>query len=145
MSREAGSTATWASSLSAAASDPLRVLTYISFWVLFSVLFAKLWVELGGMSADKAAKKLLDAQVQVPGFRSTTSTVKVVLQRYIPAVTVLGGIIVGLLAGVSDILGVFGSGIGLLLMIDIILQYYQMLLKEQVESLMPRLGGLIAK
>ncbi len=47
--------------------------------------------------------------------------------------------------GLSDILGVFGSGIGLLLMIDIILQYYQMLLKEQVESLMPRLGGLIAE
>jgi preprotein translocase subunit SecY len=132
-------------SLSAAASDPIRVLTYITFWVLFSVLFAKLWVELGGMSADKAAKSLLDAQVQVPGFRSTTSTVKVVLQKYIPAVTVLGGIIVGLLAGVSDILGVFGSGIGLLLMIDIILQYYQMLMKEQVESLMPRLGGLIAR
>jgi preprotein translocase subunit SecY len=83
--------------------------------------------------------------VQVPGFRSTTSTVKVVLQKYIPAVTVLGGIIVGLLASVSDLLNVFGSGIGLLLMIDIILQYYQMLLKEQVESLMPRLGGLIAR
>jgi preprotein translocase SecY subunit len=132
-------------SLSAAAADPIRVLTYIAFWVLFSVLFAKLWVELGGMSADKAAKSLLDAQVQVPGFRSTTSSVKVVLQKYIPAVTILGGIIVGLLAGVSDILGVFGSGIGLLLMIDIILQYYQMLLKEQVESLMPRLGGLIAR
>jgi len=133
------------SSLSAAAAAPITVITSISFWVLFSVLFAKLWVELGGMSADKAAKSLLDAQVQVPGFRSTTSTVKVVLQKYIPAVTVLGGIIVGLLAGVSNILGVFGSGIGLLLMIDIILQYYQMLLKEQVESLMPRLGGLIAR
>jgi preprotein translocase SecY subunit len=132
-------------SLIAAASDPVRILTYLVFWVIFSVLFAKLWVELGGMSADKAAKSLLDAQVQVPGFRSTTSTVKIVLQKYIPAVTILGGIIVGLLASVSDILGVFGSGIGLLLMIDIILQYYQMLLKEQVESLMPRLGGLIAR
>jgi len=133
------------SSLSAAAAAPLTVVTSLAFWVVFSVLFAKLWVELGGMSADKAAKSLLDAQVQVPGFRSTTSTVKVVLQKYIPAVTVLGGIIVGLLSGVSNILGVFGSGIGLLLMIDIILQYYQMLLKEQVESLMPRLGGLIAR
>ena len=132
-------------SLTLVASDPLRVITYIAFWVLFSVLFAKLWVELGGMSAEKAAKSLLDAQVQVPGFRSTTSTVKVVLQKYIPAVTVLGGIIVGLLASVSDLLNVFGSGIGLLLMIDIILQYYQMLLKEHVESLMPRLGGLIAR
>jgi len=109
------------------------------------VLFAKLWVELGGMSAEKAAKSLLDANVLVPGFRSTTSIVKVVLQRYISAVTLLGGIIVGLIASVSDVIGVFGSGIGLLLMTDIILQYYQMLLKEQVENLMPRLGGILGR
>jgi preprotein translocase SecY subunit len=132
-------------SLTLAAEDPLRILTYVGFFVLFSVLFAKLWVELGGMSAEKAAKSLLDAQVQVPGFRSTTYTVKTVLQKYISAVTILGGIIVGMLASVSDILGVFGSGIGLLLMIDIILQYYQMLIRERVESLMPRLGGLIGR
>ncbi len=130
--------------LGQAAADPLRTLTSIGFMVLFSVLFARLWVELGGMSPEKAAKSLLDAQVHVPGFRSTTASLGMVLGRYIPAVTIIGGVLVGLIAGVSSALGVFGgSGIGLLLMVDIILQYYQTLVKEQVEDLMPRLGGLI--
>ncbi|MEM0118615.1 MAG: preprotein translocase subunit SecY [Conexivisphaerales archaeon] len=131
-------------SLGQAAHEPLQTVTSILFMVLFSVLFAKLWVELGGMSPEKAAKSLLDAQVSVPGFRSTTASLGLVLAKYIPSVTVIGGLLVGLIAGVSSIFGVYGgSGIGLLLMIDIILQYYQTLIKEQVDELMPRLGGLI--
>jgi preprotein translocase subunit SecY len=51
--------------------------------------------------------------------------------------------LIGLVAGVSDLFGVFGTGIGILLMVDIILQYYQMLLKEQVEEVSPALAGLI--
>lgn len=133
-------------SLGQAAQDPLRTLTSILFMVLFSILFAKLWVELGGMSPEKAAKSLLDAQVTVPGFRSTTASLGLVLAKYIPSVTIIGGLLVGLIAGVSSVLGVYGgSGIGLLLMIDIILQYYQTLIKEQVDELMPRLGGLIGR
>jgi len=131
-------------SLGQAAHEPLQTFTSILFMVVFSVLFAKLWVELGGMSPEKAAKSLLDAQVSVPGFRSTTASLGLVLAKYIPSVTVIGGLLVGLIAGVSSIFGVYGgSGIGLLLMIDIILQYYQTLIKEQVDELMPRLGGLL--
>ncbi len=131
-------------SLGQAAHEPLQTVTSILFMVVFSVLFAKLWVELGGMSPEKAAKSLLDAQVSVPGFRSTTASLGLVLAKYIPSVTVIGGLLVGLIAGVSSIFGVYGgSGIGLLLMIDIILQYYQTLIKEQVDELMPRLGGLL--
>jgi preprotein translocase subunit SecY len=65
------------------------------------------------------------------------------LNRYIPTLTIIGGILIGLIAGVSDLFGVFGTGIGILLMVDIILQYYQMLLKEQVEEVSPALAGLI--
>ena len=65
------------------------------------------------------------------------------LNRYIPTLTIIGGILIGLIAGVSDLFGVFGTGIGILLMVDIILQYYQMLLKEQVEEISPALAGLI--
>jgi preprotein translocase SecY subunit len=132
--------------LGQAAVEPLQTVTSILFMVTFSVLFARLWVELGGMSPEKAAKSLLDAQVVVPGFRSTTASLGLVLAKYIPSVTIIGGILVGLIASVSSVLGVFGgSGIGLLLMIDIILQYYQTLVKEQVDELMPRLGGLIGR
>ncbi|MDG6933601.1 MAG: preprotein translocase subunit SecY [Nitrososphaerota archaeon] len=133
-------------SLGQAATEPLQTLTSVAFMIFMSVIFARLWVELGGMSPEKAAKSLLDAQVVVPGFRSTTNSLGMVLAKYIPSVTIIGGILVGVIASVSSVLGVFGgSGIGLLLMIDIILQYYQTFVKEQVDELMPRLGGLIGR
>ena len=113
--------------------------------VVFSIMFAKLWVELGGMSAEKAAKSLLDAKVHLPGFRSTRSSIQYVLSKYIPTVTLLGGIIIGLIASLSSLLGVFSSGIGLLLMIDITINYYQMLVREHIEVLMPRLGGILGR
>jgi len=42
-------------------------------------------------------------------------------------------------------LAVFGTGIGLLLMCDIILQYYQMLVKEQLEEFSPQLAGILGQ
>jgi preprotein translocase subunit SecY len=53
--------------------------------------------------------------------------------------------ILGVLAGASDVLGVFGSGIGLLLTVDILINYYNLLIKEQVETVMPRLGALLGR
>ena len=53
--------------------------------------------------------------------------------------------VLGLIAGVSDVLGVFGSGIGVLLMVDILINYYNQLIKEQVEVVMPRLGALLGR
>ncbi|MCL4518006.1 MAG: preprotein translocase subunit SecY [Thaumarchaeota archaeon] len=125
--------------------DYLRALTYVLFAVVFSVMFARIWVEIGGLSPKAAAKSLIGADVMVPGFRRTGTSVEAILSKYIPVITILGGIFIGLLASVSDILGVYGTGVGLLLMIDIIIQYYQMLVKEQLESMMPRLGSLLGR
>ncbi len=123
--------------------DPLHSIVYLLYLVGMAVLFARLWVEIGGLNPRAVAKNLMDADVQVPGFRRTGLSIEQVLNRYIPTLTIIGGILIGLVAGVSDLFGVFGSGIGILLMVDIILQYYQMLLKEQVEELSPALAGLI--
>jgi protein transport protein SEC61 subunit alpha len=126
-------------------TDWLRALTYVVFAVMFSVMFAKVWVEVGGLSPKAAAKSLIGADVMVPGFRRTGTSVESILAKYIPTITVIGGIFVGLLAGLTQLLGVYGTGIGLLLMVDIIIQYYQMLVKEQLESMMPRLGSFLGR
>ncbi|MEM4725914.1 MAG: preprotein translocase subunit SecY, partial [Nitrososphaerales archaeon] len=65
--------------------------------------------------------------------------------KYIPTLTIIGGILIGLIAGASQVLGVFGSGIGILLMVGIIINYYQLLMREQLETMMPRLAGLLGK
>ncbi|MEX0764106.1 MAG: preprotein translocase subunit SecY [Nitrosopumilaceae archaeon] len=131
--------------LELAALDPMRAVVYVLFMIGIIVLFGRLWVELGGLSAKTAAKNLLDADVQVPGFRRSNQPVENLLQKYIPAVTIIGSMILGILAGVSDVLGVFGSGIGMLLMVDILINYYNLLIKEQVETVMPKLGALLGR
>ena len=129
--------------ISSTLADPVQAIIYLLFLTGMAVLFAKLWVEIGGLNPKAVAKNLMDADVQVPGFRRTGLSIEQVLNRYIPTLTIIGGILIGLIAGVADLVGVFGTGIGLLLMVDIILQYYQMLLKEQVEEISPALAGLI--
>ncbi|MFQ6135325.1 MAG: preprotein translocase subunit SecY [Nitrososphaerales archaeon] len=126
-------------------TDPLRAVGYILYFVILSVMFARIWVEIGGLSPKEVAKNLLGADVQVRGFRRSGLSVQAVLSRYIPVITILGGIFIGLLASVSNLLGTFGSGIGLLLMTSITLQYYQTLMREQLETQMPRLAGLLGR
>ena len=109
------------------------------------VLFGRLWIELGGLSAKSAAKNLLDAEVQIPGFRRSNQPVENLLQKYIPSVTIIGSIILGLLAGTSDVLGTFGSGTGMLLTVDILINYYNLLVRERVEEVMPSLGALLGR
>ena len=124
--------------LDVAAQDPLRAVLYVLFMMGIVVVFGRLWVELGGLSPKSAAKNLLDADVQVPGFRRSNQPIEILLNKYIPSVTIVGSMILGALAGFSDVLGVFGSGIGVLLMVDILINYYNQLVREQVEVVMPR-------
>ena len=131
--------------LDALALDPTRGVLYVLFMIGIVVVFGKLWVELGGLSSKKAAQNLLDADVQVPGFRRSNKPIESLLNRYIPSVTLLGSMILGLIAGVSDVLGVFGTGIGVLLTVDILINYYNQLVKEQVEVVMPRPGALLGR
>ena len=131
--------------LSATAHDPLRAVVFVAFLTCFALIFARIWVEIGGLSSRAVAKNLMNADVQVPGFRRSGLSLEQVLNRYIPPITIIGGLIIGLVASVSDCFGVFGTGIGLLLMVDIILQYYQMLVKEQLEEFSPRLAGVLGQ
>ena len=127
------------------AIDPMRGVLYVLFMIGIVVVFGKLWVELGGLSSKKAAQNLLDADVVIPGFRRSNKPVEALLNKYIPSVTILGSVILGVIAGVSDILGVFGSSVGILLTVDILINYYNQLVREKVELVMPRLGAWLGR
>lgn len=131
--------------IEALVKDPLHALFFTLLLVGLAVLFAKIWVEIGGLSPEKVAKSLVDAGVQVPGFRRSEISISQILNKYIPTLTILGGLFIGLLAAFSDLFSVLGSGIGILLMVDIGIQYYQTLMQERIEEFMPRLGGLFGK
>ena len=126
-------------------SDPLRALMYTVLLVLACLFFATTWVQVGGMDARSVAKQLLDSGMQIEGFRRSYTPIQQLLSRYIPTVTVLGGVIVGLIAASADFLGAFGSGTGILLTVGILEQYYQILARERLSEMYPAIGALLGK
>ncbi len=125
--------------------NPSRAVIFTVLMVAFCVIFSVTWIEIGGMGASTVAKQLVDSGMHIPGYRRSARPIEMVLKRYIPAVTILGGIIVGLVAALSDFFGVFGTGMGVLLSVGIIYQYYQQLMQERVAEMYPAfrriLGG----
>jgi preprotein translocase SecY subunit len=117
--------------------DPVRALGYLAILVAFCVIFSLTWLEVGGLGPSTVAKQLVDAGMEIPGYRRSGKAVESILKRYIPAVTILGGILVGLIAGISDFFGVFGSGMGILLSVGIVYQYYEILMQERAAEMYP--------
>jgi len=126
-------------SLSDVLADPLRAAAYTGILVSFSIIFSLTWLEVGGLGPSAVAKQLVDSGMEIPGFRRSGKPIEQVLKRYIPTVTILGGAIVGLIASVADFFGVFGSGMGVLLSVGILYQYYQLLVQERVSEMYPAL------
>lgn len=116
---------------------PLRAIGYLGILIAFCIVFSLTWLEVGGLGASTVARQLVDSGMEVPGYRRSGKAIESILNRYIPAVTVLGGVVVGLIAGVSDFFGVFGSGMGILLSVGIIYQYYEILMKERAAEIYP--------
>jgi len=125
--------------------DPIRGIVYAGLLVVFCLLFAKFWVNVGGLSPSKVAEQLISAGMQVPGFRRAPEVIEKIIGKYISTVTVLGAIIVGLIAGVADYTNTFGTGTGLLLLIGILYQYYELLVRERLTEMYPALGRLLGE
>lgn len=55
--------------------------------------------------------------------------------RYIPTAAAFGGMCIGALTIIADVLGAVGSGTGILLAVTIVYQYYEMMVKEQEQGM----------
>ena len=132
-------------SLALAAQDPIRAVVYTILLIIGCVFFAVTWVEVGGMDSAAVARQLLDSGMQIEGFRRSEIPIKQMLERYIPTVTILGALLIGLIAATADFLGAFGSGTGILLTVGIIEQYYQILVQERITELYPAARGFLGE
>lgn len=130
-------------SLAEVGADPVRAAIFVGIMVAFAVIFSLTWLEVGGLGPSTVAQQLVDSGMQIPGFRRSGKSIEIILKRYIPVVTVLGGAIIGLIASVSEFFGVFGSGMGILLAVGILYQYYQLLVQEQVAEMYPAFGRML--
>lgn len=121
----------------------IRIVVYLGIFVGGCVLFAKFWIETTNMGPQAVARQIQKSGMQIPGFRRDPRVLGRILERYIPAVTILGAVIVGVLAAGADMIGTVGqsSGTGVLLTVGIIIRMYEQIAKEQAMEMHPVLRG----
>jgi preprotein translocase subunit SecY len=124
-------------------TQPLQVAFYGTVFTAMCVLFAWLWVELSGIGPKQVAKQLHGMGMQIPGFRSSRTQFERILKKYIPAITVLGGAFVGLLAFGADLTSALGGGTGVLLTVGILYQLYEEIAEEQLMDMHPMLRNFL--
>ena len=117
------------SSLLAVLYDPVHFVIYTTIIISACALFSQTWINISGSSPRDVAKQIHEQGRTISGF-SKEYTVKM-LNMYIPTAALLGGCCVGALTVVADLLGAIGSGTGILLAVTTVLQYTEMLRKEQ--------------
>jgi preprotein translocase subunit SecY len=118
----------------------LHAVVFVGVLVALCVVFGKFWVELGGQSTENVSNQLQRSGMYIPGFRRDPRIIQGVLNRYIPPITILGSVLVGLLAGLADIItGALVSGTGILLTVGIVYRMYEDIAKEQVSEMNPLL------
>jgi len=123
--------------------NPLRAVIYILILIAACMIFSAIWLETAGMGPRDVAKQLLDADMQIPGFRRNPKVLEKYLERYIPTAAWLGGFFIGVLAAFADFLGALGTGTGILLTTGILRQYYEIFASEQVSESVPALAGFL--
>jgi preprotein translocase subunit SecY len=99
--------------------------SHLLFFMGFSVLFAIFWVKTSGMDAQAQAKKIISSGLAIPGFRKDERVLEAILARYIMPLTVMGGLVIGALAALTDLLGALTSGTAILLAVMIMYQLWQ--------------------
>ena len=114
---------------------------HILFYAIFSVLFAFFWVGTSGMDARSQAKKIISSGMSMPGFRKDERVLESILKRYIGPLTIMGGVAIGLLASVADLLGALVGGTAILLAVMILYQLYQNIAQQHAVDMNPALKG----
>ncbi len=120
-----------------------RALFFTLVMMAGSILFSLFWVKTAGMDARSQAKQIMSSGLQIPGFRKDERVVESLLDRYIPALTVMGAITVGFLAAFADVMGALTSGTGLLLTVMIVYKLYEEIAQQHAVDMNPMLRKFI--
>ncbi len=115
----------------------LQGLTHTLFFMLFSMIFAVFWVKTSGMDSKAQAQKIAASGLQVAGFRQDNRILESILDRYIMPLTVMGGLAIGFLASVTNLMGALVSGTAILLVIMIMFQFYQNIAQQHATDMNP--------
>ncbi len=125
--------------------EVFRALTYTLFLAIGAMIFSVFWVNTAGMGAATVAKQLDSSGMQIPGYRRDPKVMEAVLNRYIPPLSVMGGLAIGLLAALADLIGAIGTGTGILLTVMIVYNYYEQLQHEKLDEAHPLIRKIVGE
>ncbi|MDP3916963.1 MAG: preprotein translocase subunit SecY [Nanoarchaeota archaeon] len=123
--------------------DIAHAAAYMLLMVGGAVLFSIFWVQTSGMDAASQAKQMMSSGLQIPGFRRDPRVLEAILNRYIPSLTVLGGIAIGVLAASADLMGALANGTGILLTVMIIYKLYEEIAQQHMMDMHPALRKMM--
>ena len=115
----------------------LQGLVHTLVYVLLSTVFAIFWVKTSGMDSKTQAHKIVASGLQIAGFRQDERVLESILDRYIMPLTVMGGIAIGFLASITNLMGALISGTAILLVITIFFQFYQSIVQQHQTDMNP--------
>ncbi|MBU5557833.1 MAG: preprotein translocase subunit SecY [Candidatus Aenigmatarchaeota archaeon] len=122
-----------------------RALVYMLIMIIGSVIFSIFWVNTAGMDAHTVSEQFKSAMISIPGFRHDPRIIERVLERYIPALAVLGGAFIGFLAGFADLTLALGTGTGILLTVMIVHQFYEQISSQHADDMPPIMKKIVGE
>lgn len=125
--------------------DPVGAVIYAIVFITLGVLFGLIWVEVAGLDPATQAKQLVEAGIEIPGMRSNTKMIEAILSKYIYPLAFFSSLIVSAIAVGATFLGVYGTGVGILLAVTIAIQYYSLLAYERSIEMYPLLRRLVGE
>jgi preprotein translocase subunit SecY len=121
----------------------IQTIIHILFYMLFAAIFSVFWVKTSGMDESSQAKNILSSGMQIPGFRKDPRVLESILKRYILPLTIMGGLAIGLLASVANVLGALTSGTAILLAVMIMYQLYTNIAQQHAVDMHPAMKKMI--
>jgi protein transport protein SEC61 subunit alpha len=101
---------------------PLKSITYVIFFLYFSGWFTQTMVDITGKGAIDLARALKKQGFFLEGIRENEESIFQRLEKIIPTVSFLSGMVIAALQILADLIGATGSGTGILLLVSTILQ-----------------------
>jgi preprotein translocase subunit SecY len=125
----------------------LRLGIDITFMVVGGAVFALFWIKTAGLDSKDVARQIQLSGMSIPGYRRNPQVLEKYLDRYIPRVTVIGGVFIGLLSVIANLFGVIGSvsGTGLLLTVSITYRLYEEIASQQIMEMYPFMRTFFGK
>jgi len=138
----------WATDLGHAPWEVLlRMGIDITFMVVGGAIFALFWIKTAGLDSKDVARQIQMSGMSIPGYRRNPQVLEKYLDRYIPRVTIIGGVFIGVLSVVANLFGVIGSvsGTGLLLTVSITYRLYEEIASQQIMEMYPFMRTFFGK